>query len=100
MKEKICHTQPIHVNKNSSFVVCLDSLNDPDDLKADENGVWNRKGSPVTYISVHSKGNKCVTCRRSKMGQSSHHYKVTRMYYKHSDSPDFSRIIVTVHSES
>ena len=23
------------------------------DIKADENGVWTRKGSPVAYVSVH-----------------------------------------------
>ncbi len=34
------------------------------------------------------------------MGHTSHHYKMTRTYYKHSDSPDFSRIIVTVHNKS
>lgn len=26
-----------------------------DDLKADDNGVWERKGSPVTYVSIHEK---------------------------------------------
>lgn len=99
--DQICHTQPVHVNKNVSFVVRLDSLDDPSDVRADENGVWKRKGSPVANISVYSgKGdNRPKVIRRSRMGSSSSHFKVTRTYYRHSDSPDFSRTIITVHGK-
>ena len=36
-----------------SFVVDLHLLDDFNDIKADASGIWKRKGSPVTYISVH-----------------------------------------------
>ena len=46
-KDRICCTQPVNVVSNVSFVVDVQSLDDPNDLKADENGVWERKGSLI-----------------------------------------------------
>ena len=51
-KDRICSTHPINVVSNVSFVVDVQSLDDPNDLKADENDVWERQGSPATYISI------------------------------------------------
>ena len=98
-KEKICTKQPVRVSQNVAFVVDLHSLDDPLDIRADENGVWNRKGSPVAYISVHTDSGKTRIFKRSRMGNHPHHFKVTRTYYRHSSSPDFSRIITTVNGE-
>lgn len=98
-QQKICSNTPIHVHHNVVFVVDLQRLDTPNDIKADENGVWKRKGSPVTYISVHGSGESRRIFRRTKLGTTQHHYKVSRTYYRHSTSPDFSRLLVTVHSE-
>ena len=95
----ICHEQPLHVNKNVSFVIDMNSLDDPNDLKADENGVWKRMGSPVAYISIYRKEGVDYIYRRSKLGKTSSRYKVTRTYYKHLDSPDFHQVIVTIHGK-
>ena len=57
-KEKVCSKQPVRVCRNVAFVVDLHSLDDPLDIRADENGVWKRKGSPVTYVSIHSTSEK------------------------------------------
>ena len=94
-KRKVCSTQPVHVCHNASFLVDLHSLADAMDVRADENGVWNRMGSPVAYVSVHKNGPTPTVCKRSKLGSHAHH-KVTRVYYRHSSSPDFTRIITTV----
>lgn len=69
------------------------------DIRADENGVWDRKGSPVTYVSIHKNGSTTTVYKRSKLGPHAHHYKVTRVYYRHSSSPDFTRIITTVNGK-
>ena len=37
-EDVICRCQPVNINHNVSFVVDLESLKSPDDLKADENG--------------------------------------------------------------
>ena len=52
-KSKVCSMQPVHVKHNATFIVNLNSLDSENDLRADENGVWERKGSPVAYVSVH-----------------------------------------------
>lgn len=97
---KICTQQPVYICHNSSFVVDQTTLDDPDDLKADENGVWKRKGSPQSLTSAYTIiGTKRKVYRRSQMGSTIHHYKITRTYYHHSSSPDFRRTIVTVHSK-
>ena len=48
-QNKICSKQPVRVSHNVSFVVDLHALDDPKDIRADENGVWQRNGSPLTY---------------------------------------------------
>ena len=96
-EEKICTSQPVLVCHNVAFVVNLHSLDDPKDLRADENGVWKRMGAPVAYVSLHKNhGSVPEIKRRTKMGNHSHHYKISRTYYRHSTSSDFRRIITTV----
>ena len=98
-KEKVCSKQPVRVCRNVAFVVDLHTLDDPLDIRADENGVWVRKGSPVTYVSVHNAAGSVNVFRRSRMGNHSHHYKIVRTYYRHSSSSDFCRIITTVNGK-
>ena len=57
-KEKLCSRQPTCVNHNVSFVINLDALDDCSDIRADENGVWKRKGAPIAIVSVHTKSQK------------------------------------------
>ena len=54
----ICSKQPVHVCHNVSFVVDLHKLDDAVDVRADENGVWVRKGSSVAYVSVQYTGKR------------------------------------------
>ena len=98
-KEKVCSKQPVRVCRNVAFVVDLHSLDDPLDIRADENGVWKRKGSPVTYVSIHSTSEKTRVFKRSRMRNHPNHYKVIRTYYRHNSSPDFTRIITVVHGK-
>ena len=89
---KICTQQPVYVWHNVTFEVDLNSLDLANDIKADENGVWERNGSPVVYVSVHTKGpNREVFCRL-QMGATDHHFKIIRTYYHHSYSPDFRAV--------
>ena len=96
-EEKICHIQPTQVQHNVTFVVNLHLLGDPKDLRADDNGVWKRRGAPITSVSLHKRHDGTpIVIRRTKMGTHSHHYKISRTYYHHSSSKDFHRIITTV----
>jgi len=53
-KEKIRTKQPLRVCQSVSCVVDLHSLDDPYNIRADENGMWKRKGSPVAHVSIHT----------------------------------------------
>lgn len=87
---KICSRQPTGVCHNAAFLVDLKALDDCNDIRADENGVWKRNGAPIAFISLHD-GSRVI--RRTKMKTHSHYYKLSRTYYIHSSSPDFHRII-------
>lgn len=79
----------------------LHSLGDPKDLRADDNGVWKRMGAPITLVSLH-KGRYTgmpKVIRRSKIGTHFNRYKISRIYYRHSNSKDFHRIITTVQGQ-
>ena len=93
----VCTTQPVNVYHNVAFLVDITKRDDPNDLKADENGVWHRNGSPNTYITILTDrfGLKQVH-RRSKLRELPNNCMITRTYYRHSASPDFSRIITKV----
>lgn len=52
---QICSEQPCYVQKNVAFAVDLHKLKDPRDIRADENGTWVRKGSPVAYAFMKMK---------------------------------------------
>ena len=95
----ICSKQPVHVCRNVSFVVDLHKLDDPVDVRTDENGVWVRKGSPIAYVSVHSKKGKTRFFRRTKKPTQPHQFKITRTYYQHASSPDFTRMIAVAHGK-
>ena len=43
----VCSKQPVRVCQNVSFIVDLHMLDDPLDIRADINGVWRCKGSPI-----------------------------------------------------
>lgn len=90
--------QPINVCHNVTFLVDLTRLDDYDDIKADEDGVWHRKGSPNAYITILTNNlgpRKCIY-RCSKPHQHPNNYNITLTYYRHSVPPDFSRVITLV----
>lgn len=44
-QSKICSRRPVMVEKSSTFVVNLDMLQDPADVKKDNFGIWKHSGS-------------------------------------------------------
>ena len=87
----------VHFVKNSWFrsygVICLHRM-PPTTLKPQ---TTETKGSPVSNVSVHR--NESTVHKKNKLGSQSHHYKLTRVYYRHSSSLDFTRKITTVNGK-
>ena len=91
--KKICSQQPLHIQHNCCFIVDLKQLDNYLDIRANDNGVWRRNGSPSAFHDG-------TVMRRSKLHLFPNHYKITRYYYNHTSSPDFHRIITIVYGES
>ena len=99
-KLKTCTTQPVQACHNVSFLVDIQALDDPMDIRAGENGAWDRKALQLRIsASVHNGRGTTAVYKRNHMGSHSHHYKITRVYYCHSSSPDFTRIKTTVNGK-
>ena len=96
----ICSKQPVHVCHNVSFVVDLHKLDDPVDVRADEK--WCLDAARFTcclYVSKHMKDGKTRFFRRTKKPMQPHQFNITRTYYRHGSSPNFTRMIVVAHGE-
>ena len=53
--KKICYSKPCNVSQSSTFVVDLESLQHPDDIKKDDFGKWIYSGShSVSYAAYQS----------------------------------------------
>ena len=55
---RICHKRPTIIENSSTFVIDLDSLKHPDDVKKDEFGRWVYNGSHVQTYLAWKKGDK------------------------------------------
>ena len=77
-------------------MVDLHTLNDPYDIRADDNGAWNCTGTQIAYVSIHegSSGHKSLASIQG-FNNFLTNFKISRVYFKHSTSPDFKRIITT-----
>ena len=47
--DDVAKQQPINIYCNCSFVINLSELHSPDDVKADDMGVWQAVGSPSCF---------------------------------------------------
>ncbi len=49
---RVCGERPMQITGSSTFVVDLDSLKHPDDVKKDEFGKWHYSGSHVVLYNA------------------------------------------------
>ena len=56
-KSKVCTSHPTCVKQSTTFVVNLDYLEHPEDIRKDDYGKWNYSGSHVHHFSVEKTSN-------------------------------------------
>jgi len=61
----VCSAQPVSVEHNCSFLVDLKCVADPNDLRADNCGVWKHQGVRKNWVVVDGKGS--ISFSESKM---------------------------------
>lgn len=89
---EVCGSRPLGVNDNATFIIDLDRVRFGD-LKADDLGSWNQKGSKHTNFCFDDKGDIYYS-DGNVSGLS--YYTLLRRYYVHGTCPSFHRLIVTI----
>lgn len=93
----LCKTNPISVQNNVSFVVDLARLSNPNDVRADDLGVWKCTGSRSLRFLVKLDDKSCtVVSKHSPTDETVVH--IRRQYHVHGTDSDFHRMIAFVES--
>lgn len=97
-KSKICTSQPYGCTGSYTFVV--DSLDDKDDLKCDDLGVWHHNGVSTQYFDVEFEGQnaKEITRLGSKRPAVMRPcvYALRRCYWRHKSNNTFRKIFKVI----
>ena len=91
---KICHERPMQVTCSSTFVVDLDSLKHPDDVRKDEFGKWNYSGSHLVTYSAWELPSGRLQFKKASCQDTEHTFSLRRIHCKHPSNPDFQRLLV------
>lgn len=98
---KVAVEKPVCVKKNCRIVVDTTSMGHPDDILADDCGVWISKGSPKVYFQQEN--DDPVSFERVGRGKNVPQESlqepwcvVQRSYFSNKDAPDFKRVVSTV----
>ena len=94
--ERVCKTQPINIEHNSTFVVNLSELSDPKDIYVDDMGSWRYNGVYRSWITVESDG-FMLSHGKAKPSEVSTIegtlYQITKKYFIHKTSSDLKKTI-------
>ena len=97
MSYSIC---PTLVQCNASFVVNMENVKNPLNLRADDNGVWVHNGVHTLWLAVRKSRKFEIPSRGPKpamhINSSAKLYYMKKSYHYLKTSPDFRRLIVTI----
>ena len=93
--EKICKKRPLNIQSSSTYVVNLDSLQHPDDVKNDNFGVWTHSGSHHRKFEarVNAAGNLEIGRGAFSTDDGWEQFSLRRLHSKHPTNPMFRRIL-------
>jgi len=97
--ECVCSSVPTRAQSNVSFLVNLDNVKDPMDLRADDNGVWTHKGLRSLWVSVSARSVEILSRKgrpKFKLAGAAKMFCIKKAYHSLQSSPDFRRVIVTM----
>ena len=92
---KICRERPMQIKGSCTFVVDLNFLKHPDDVKKDEFRKWHYSGSHVvSYTTWKSHSNKLQFEKVS--GGAENAFELRRIHCKHPSNPQFQCLLAFV----
>ncbi|XP_028404026.1 probable myosin light chain kinase DDB_G0284661 [Dendronephthya gigantea] len=97
-QEQLCLSPPINVSHNVSFLMDMKSFPHADDIKCDDMGVWEHKGSPKDYFRVQNNSSgtrKIVPVDKKSVTQATPEgiYTFRRTYYKNASDDTIRKTI-------
>lgn len=93
-EHKICRVKPSSVTKSATYVVDVRNLQNAEDIKKDEFGIWKYSGSHLQMFKVYNEedGSKSVEkCCEGASG--SNVVYLRRLHCTHPSNSDFKRLI-------
>ena len=97
-KKRICHSKPCNVTQSSTFIVDLESLRHPDDIKKDDFGKWTYSGSHLVSYAAFKTNRKLDFERLSGTPSSmaENIFQLRRIHCKHPTNPYCQRLLAFV----
>lgn len=91
---RVCKKCPRGVRKSATYVVDVTALSHPDDVKKDDFGRWNHKGShPIPfYVAFRSDGTARVE-RCHERAEGDNVYYLRRLHCTHPSNPNMKRLL-------
>ena len=97
--ENVYKKKPVFIKKVAVFLADTSQLGSPNDLKADDLGAWDHKGKPVRKYKVVCSESGTVYGADQTQESGSDVYKLTKVYYHHTNTPEFRRTLFYAHGE-
>lgn len=97
--ERVCRKCPSHVTCSSTFVIDVTSLSHSDDVKKDDFGRWNHKGSHPVPFYVWFRDDGSVGVERCQEGGEGEVFYLRRLYCTHPSNKDMKRLLAFVTSK-
>ena len=94
-KQRVCKQRPLDIQRSSTFVVDLDSLQHPDDVKKDNFGVWTHSGSHDQKFESRINAAGILEVGRSLSSSEGgwEQFSLRHLHSKHPTNSKFQRII-------
>lgn len=93
----ICKTRPSNITKSDTYIVDLDCLEHPDDVRRDEFGRWNYSGSHVFYYRTEKTDDDLLEFERVLPGtQGDNIFQLRQIHCKHPSNPNFQRLLAFI----
>ena len=93
---KICCERPMQIKESYTFVVDLNFLKHPDDVKKDEFGKWHYSGSHVVSYTVWKSHSSKLQFEKVSGQGAENAFELRRIHCKHPSNPQFQRLLAFV----
>ena len=94
---QICNVRPINITQSATYVVNLEMLEHPDDIKNDNFGKWQHSGSHPLLFRVHVESDNYMYIEKCAPGaRGDNVVMLRRLHSVHPSNCNFKRLIAFI----